>query len=174
MIKESNDSTENLNELLKKNESVKSIVEKIQNIASQTNLLALSASIEDARSGKYGLGVGVIAVEVKRLSKQAHESTENIQLDIQAVKNNIDLVVDGNTHLKEHIEQSEKEAEEKISFSFSRHSKPYVVVFFIMLPFGGDNLGIYIPLFASIRLVTAGSDAVCILRFVGINGWCCL
>lgn len=43
----------------------------------------------------------------------------------------------------------EKEAEEKISVSFSRHSKPFVGVFFLMLAFGGDNLGVYIPLFAS-------------------------
>lgn len=115
MIRESNDSTENLSELLKKNESVKSIVKTIQDIASKTNLLALNASIEAARSGKYGLGFGVIAEEVKRLSKQVHESAENIKLDIQAVTNNIDLVVDGNTHLKEHIEQSEKEIHVAIS-----------------------------------------------------------
>ncbi|GAB2486420.1 CadD family cadmium resistance transporter [Alkalibacterium psychrotolerans] len=47
----------------------------------------------------------------------------------------------------------EQEAQEKISHSFSRHRSQFISVFFLMLAFGGDNLGVYIPLFASLDWV---------------------
>lgn len=45
----------------------------------------------------------------------------------------------------------EQEAKEKISHSFSKHQSQFISVFFLMLAFGGDNLGVYIPLFASLN-----------------------
>lgn len=104
-------STNNLSELQKKNRSIQNIIETIQDIASNTNLLAINASIEAAHAGDYGLGFGVIAQEVKNLSQKVSESAQTIGKDILAVTNNINLVVEGNGQLKERIEMSEKEIE---------------------------------------------------------------
>jgi methyl-accepting chemotaxis protein len=54
------------------------VVGLIASIAKQTNLLALNATIEAARAGAAGRGFAVVAAEVKALSVQTHQATEEI------------------------------------------------------------------------------------------------
>ena len=115
MIDLSKTSTINLSTLQHKNESIQDIIRTIQDIASNTNLLALNASIEAAHAGEYGRGFSVIAQEVKKLSQKVHESAGQIKEDIQAVTSNINLVVDGNDRLQIHILKSEKEIQGTMS-----------------------------------------------------------
>ncbi|GBD97671.1 MAG TPA: methyl-accepting chemotaxis protein [Nitrospirae bacterium] len=109
-----------------RSQDVGKIISVINEIASQTNLLALNAAIEAARAGEQGRGFAVVADEVRKLAEKTTGATKEIEemikmiqddtekalssmeSEVKAVEEGVKLTMDADTALKEIVAEVEK------------------------------------------------------------------
>lgn len=102
----SDKAAEELTELENYTKQMQTIIELINNVADQTDLLALNASIEAARAGDSGRGFAVVASEISNLANQTQSATDDIKNLITNINNKL---ADVDKAIKAFLEGSSKQ-----------------------------------------------------------------
>jgi len=107
-----------VSELQMEMKQINTITATIQNIAKQTHLLSLNATIEASRAGEAGRGFSVVAQEIKGLSEQANTQASTIRNMIDKIVKNTSRLTDSFKEVSEGADSQNKSVQQtKNSFS---------------------------------------------------------
>jgi methyl-accepting chemotaxis protein len=105
----------NIVRLSEQSQTIGTIIDSVNDLANQSNLLAVNASIEAAKAGEEGKGFAVVAQEVRRLAEQSKDATAQVRTilgDIQKAISGAVMATDqGSKAVEVGLEQSQTAGE---------------------------------------------------------------
>ncbi|ACL02643.1 Methyl-accepting chemotaxis sensory transducer [Desulfatibacillum aliphaticivorans] len=120
---------ESIVKLSEQTQNIAEIIDAVNELANQSNLLSVNASIEAAKAGEFGKGFAVVAQEVKSLADQSKQATEQVRNILQEIQNATSAAVmateRGSKAVDEgsHLSSEAEEAIRKLSLSTTESSK---------------------------------------------------
>ncbi len=78
---------ESIVKLSEQTQSIGEIIDAVNDLANESNLLSVNASIEAAKAGEFGKGFAVVAQEVKSLSDQSKQATAQVRTILNDIQN---------------------------------------------------------------------------------------
>jgi len=102
---------------------IDNMAEAIGQIANQTNLLSLNASIEAASAGESGKGFAVVAEEIRKLAEQSGQTAKEIKNNIVAVRAVIENFIGNTNDILMFMDKQDKPDYEKIKLMGNQYEK---------------------------------------------------
>ena len=151
---------------VKEVDKIKILADSILEISSNTNLLALNASIESARAGEYGKGFAVVAEEIRKLAEVSSKTVNEIQNTINEVFIAVENLSEASKTTVDYIETKVVNSYKESVLVGENYDKDAVYVNDLVVSLSTTSE----ELLASIKTVTEAMDGISEANTEGVSG----